>query len=487
MDDLALVLEVGALPCLEIFSVGPGVAVEQRTQLLRSLKDGRICPLLQELHFEKLDEGNVFILAEVLQARAAIGTAKGLTRLEGVWTAGGPTSLEAIRQIAHLVLPTLEELPKNIDKNAEPFAQCMKLTPSWSVRRVRAMQKATSELLLDALSHRAAPNVEEIYFPKLAIDARVIESWQRGKENKSLEKVKLLALGLHITSEQVADDFVKMISGADDGDDNGDGGGSGRCEEAFFPEVRRLVVDSSTHSLYEGAVWTALMEKACPRLETVRAFLTYESLKDIGMDRTAAPITAASPSLSSSSSSLVAASSVRHLPPHSSSTLAAPSPIYKYRFVTELTFSEGFIKREDLELFAAFMQDGQLPSLQLLQFGECCIAEIIITLTSICQALPALPQLHTLCLPGMTNESVKALAEALSNGALPRLEKLFLSSIPMGSTAAGPPLIIQDSAFLPFTAALAEGAGTMLKDLDFRLLHMSENGLGVCTEQHRMP
>lgn len=126
------------------------------------------------------------------------------------------------------------------------------------------------------------------------------------------------------------------------------------------------------------------------------------------------------------------------------------------------------------------MQHERLPSIEKLVFeGAFPITENTITLTSICQALPALPQLHTLCLPGMTDESVKAPAEALSNGALPRLEKLILSSIPMGGTAVDPPLLIQDSAFLPFTAALADGAGTMLKNLDFRTLHMSERALGA--------
>lgn len=126
------------------------------------------------------------------------------------------------------------------------------------------------------------------------------------------------------------------------------------------------------------------------------------------------------------------------------------------------------------------MQHGRLPSIEKLYFDRAfAIVENTITFTSVCQALPALPQLHTLCLPGMTDESVKALAKALNNGALPRLEKLFLSSIPMGGSAVDPSLLIQDCAFLPFTAALAKGAGTMLKNLNFRLLHMSERALGA--------
>ena len=394
------------------------------------------------------------------------------------------------------------------------FSECMKLTPAWSLRRATATRWATCKWLLDALSHGSAPNVEELALKSLKLDAAALEAWHRGKRNKAWTQIKKLQLTLHIPSEQDAKGFADMLSEANRRDEyiggNGLSGGSGRRAEAtfggnscnnsddsFFPELRHLVFQGAP--IYGGVVWRALMEKACPRLETVRSTLTYEALKDMalpletssGGGGTAVPLIAASSSFSSSSSSSTAVASSFSSPPaatpslspsYPSSSKPASPPLntIENRAATTLVFSKGSLKQENLDYFAALMQHGRLPSIEVLYFeGVFTIADVAATFTSICQALPALPQLHTLCLPGMTDESVTALAQALSNGALPRLEKLILSSIPMGGTAVNQPLLIQDSAFLPFTAALAEGAGTMLKKLDIRSLCMSENALGA--------
>lgn len=121
--------------------MGPGLPAKPLGQLLEILKEGRVSPLLREMHFHTLAEENLLVLSQTLQAWAATETTKGLTRLEGGWfhlQTLDPTTLEAFRHIARLVLPTLEELPRSIDGHATLFSECMKLTPAWSLRRVTA-------------------------------------------------------------------------------------------------------------------------------------------------------------------------------------------------------------------------------------------------------------------------------------------------------------------------------------------------------------
>lgn len=101
----ALAIKEGALPSLEVLSVGPGLSVLD--DILISFWEGRVSPLLREMHFYDLSDGDMSQLARVLQARAST-TAKGLERLEGTWTARSASSVEAMKRIAQIVLPTLK-------------------------------------------------------------------------------------------------------------------------------------------------------------------------------------------------------------------------------------------------------------------------------------------------------------------------------------------------------------------------------------------
>lgn len=220
----------------------------------------------------------------------------------------------------------------------------MKLAPAWSLRRVTATQWATCRWLLDALSHGAAPNVEELALKSLKLDAVALEAWHRGKRNKAW-----MQLTLHIPSEQNANEFADILSEANSKDEYGGGdglsGGDGRGAEAtfrcinsdnsFFPELRHLMFQGAP--IYGGVVWRALMEKACPRLETVRSNLTYEALKDMaalpletssGGGGTDVLLTAASSSLWSSSSLSTAVASL-----FSSLPAVAPSPFPLISFI----------------------------------------------------------------------------------------------------------------------------------------------------------
>jgi len=86
-----------------------------------------------------------------------------------------------------------------------------------------------------------------------------------------------------------------------------------------------------------------------------------------------------------------------------------------------------------------------------------------------------MPYLRSVSLSWMSDESIKALAQVFSADALPRLHSLTLSS----RTDGGKPTLILGSAFLLFTAALAEGAGSTLQDLNCRFILINGNALGA--------
>lgn len=148
------------------------------------------------------------------------------------------------------------------------------------------------------------------------------------------------------------------------------------------------------------------------------------------------------------------------------------------RAVRSLRFSGEGLTNADLENFAAAVQRGALPLLEELHISSTS-GTIAYAATSLCQALPAMPHLRSTSLPCMTDESTKALTHALTNGAIRRLQSLIIYTKPTEGLDAHYCDSIQDSAFLPFIAALGEGAGCMLQNLNCRLIHISENALGA--------
>jgi len=406
---LALALEAGALPRLEVLSVGFTLPDKPFGRLLESLKEGRVSPLFREMHFGFIAEENLPILARVLQARA-ITAAEGLARLEGTWTASTARNVQAVKRIARLIIPTLKEVPLTIERDAKLFSECMKQTPALSIRRVHTEQPMNAKWLLDALSNGAAPNVEEISFPSLDLDSDVLESWRRGKENNAWRKIRSLRLGLRNSSLETATPFVELLSGAQrngyaDNDregaeegrevlvsagGNAAGGeaGGGNCSDgsdAFFSEIRSLHLEAGASfggGSCGGAIWSAMVRRACPRLEVAEARLTCEALTEVTLSLgspvakgdcaanaaagdTAPPL---SPPLLLPSSITAAASSLAFSlaveEPSPSSITAGPassslSP--RLRAVKCLHFTGGKLTHAALETFAAAVQKGALP------------------------------------------------------------------------------------------------------------------------------
>jgi hypothetical protein len=64
---LALAIGQGTLPQLEVLSVGPGLSGKPLGQLLEMLKEGRVSPLLREMHFHTLAEENLLVLSQTLE------------------------------------------------------------------------------------------------------------------------------------------------------------------------------------------------------------------------------------------------------------------------------------------------------------------------------------------------------------------------------------------------------------------------------------
>lgn len=182
----------------------------------------------------------------------------------------------------------------------------MKQTPAVLVRRVYARETINLKWFLDALSHGGAPNVEMIQFSKLVLDAEVIESWRRGRENNAWRNIRHLRLGLLIPDVETATPFVQLLSevhrdgragdggeGAEEGrkaimsteaSAGGGGAGDSLCSggDPFFPEVRCLhleVGDSFGRGCCGGAVRSVMVGKACPRLEVAEARLVKRSVK----------------------------------------------------------------------------------------------------------------------------------------------------------------------------------------------------------------
>ena len=245
----------------------------------------------------------------------------------------------------------------------------------------------------------------------------------------------------------------------------GGGAGDSICSggDPFFPEVRCLhleVGDSFGRGCCGGAVWSVMVGKACPRLEVAEARLDCQALRGVTL------------SLG---------------PPGEGSFAAALLPVQTppssflsqvQRAVRSLHFSGERLANGDLEAFPAAVQRGALPLLEDLHISSTS-GTVASAVTSLCQALPTMPHLRSTSLPCMTDESTKALTHALTNGAIRRLQSLTVYTKPREGLQAHYRDPIQDSAFLPFIAALGEGAGCMLQNLNCRLIHISENALGA--------
>lgn len=338
--------------------------------------------------------------------------------------------------------------------------------------------------LLDALSHGGAPNVEMIHFSKLVLDAEVMESWRRGRENNAWRNIRHLRLGLLIPDLEIATPFVQLLEGGREGraGDGGEGteeggetivsteasaGGGGAGDSicsvgaAFFPEVRYLhlkVGDSLGRGCCGGAVWSAMVRKACPRLEVAEARLDCRALCDVALS--VDPLRKRDFAL---------------LPIHTSRS-SSLSQIQ--RAVRSLHFSGEWLANGDLEAFAAAVQRGALPLLEELHISSNS-GTVASAATSLCQALSARPRLRSVSLPWMTDESIKALTHALASGAAPQLQSLTFYTQPKEGLPAHHRHPIQDSAFLPFIPALGERGGCMLHTLNCRLIHISDNALGA--------
>lgn len=229
-----------------------------------------------------------------------------------------------------------------------------------------------------------------------------------------------------------------------------------------------------------GTIWSAIVRKACPRLEVAEARLSCEALNKVAlclMKEHHAANAAAGDTTSSSSTPPLPSSSTTAAASSLSCITAGPvsssSPPVQLQAVKRLHFTGGKLNHEDLESFAVAVQKGALPFLEELHV-EITSGELSSAI-SLCEALPDMPHLRPLGLPWVTDKSIEALAQVLRADALPRLHSLTLSA----RNEIGSPIPISDSAFLVFTAALTEGAGSMLQNINCRFLHIGPTALGA--------